>query len=1096
MAFPNPPSKIVPFNSGPVAAHDIGRQFDEHRKGIDNVIRFLRTVVREDGRMVNGSIGIEQLDPALQDQLMKRALDTMNDFLDNVRATTGQAVTSAAEVRAMRAEIAAIQDQTAAALNAAWQANKEVQKRLECIKALAEAPAPRVNDPVPTGMLGPQYSNFYATDEQSSGPLAQDYAQVSIEWAEHLPDTIPPNILAVTAVTGDHWSSRWWANRAASAFGMLAWWYQGAWPQPGPPSTPNTPTGQPLPPGSVYFDTTLGVMMVWNGSTWTNVFKPQAAATQSLYYLATAGQTVFTMLVPDRNGQTFGFNAANPEGLETFVNGVRVEPTFDFTLDIPSSTVTFLRPLSLNSLVIFDLLAPRSSLAPTGSATATVVKPITPDGTTVVFVLAKASDSSALNIAHSEELIVSVDGVLQQPGVAYTASVSTITFVEAPTANAIVFITWLGPASVGAGPPGATGPAGPAGAAGPAGPAGATGPAGPAGSGVPEAPTDGVIYGRKNAGWVAAPTGTSSPPPGPPASASLPLPDVTPHGGAISGQTLACSQGFWSNIPTGYAYQWRRGGTPITGAISATYTLVDADAAFSVDCVVTATNSVGSNSANSNTISVAPLNPYPAANLKALYSTRQLGSVTKCINARRTDGATQDIGFVAGGFDVAGYNTFLAGQQGFVNKWYDQSGAGLDATAVGGVYPSLLVVNNRAYLTFEGQLLNTASSPAVNGDQTVGFAGWSGTGASGAQQIPMGDFAGGNGWFLLANHGAARNPGYYCTGGTYTDATTGNMMAKMPMRWVATRTSGALTVALNGTTLKTVASGQTNPATGSVLAIGGYGTTPSWQGIICELYVYSAALNSTVQGQIDASVAAYFTGLDIDTPYNGNVSSIQLGGNDLLSFGNVLAYDQGQQWTAFGAIQLWGQTLNAEVLFTNANAAPASTCYELWVDPLGRLRVRLINHFGNNLFLGVVGTPAASLIDGKKHIIAASYDGGTPATIANIKIYVDGVSLTTSYEQTNTLGALSIVAAGQNMFVGTQTPGGPNMCGPISFFQIDNIVRPDIASFYPGSATPLPTAGASTKMRLLFTEGAGTTVHDTSSNAFTGTLSASGLWVP
>jgi hypothetical protein len=260
---------------------------------------------------------------------------------------------------------------------------------------------------------------------------------------------------------------------------MLAWWYQGAWPSPGPPSTPNTPSGQPIPPGAMYFDTTLGVMMVWNGSTWVNASKPQAAATQSLYYLAAASQTVFPLTVPDRNGQTFGFNAANPEGLEAFVNGVRVEPTFDFTLDVPSSTIAFLRPLALNTLVIFDLLTPRASLAPSGSATATLLKPITPDGATITFTLARASDSSAINVAHNEELIVSVDGVLQQPAAAYNASASSITFAEAPAASALVFITWLGPAATGAGPPGATGPAGPQGVPGPPGPQGPPGSGGP-----------------------------------------------------------------------------------------------------------------------------------------------------------------------------------------------------------------------------------------------------------------------------------------------------------------------------------------------------------------------------------------------------------------------------------------------------------------------------------------------------------------------------------------------------------------------------------------------------------------------------------------
>ena len=94
---------------------------------------------------------------------------------------------------------------------------------------------------------------------------------------------------------------------------------------------------------------------------------------------------------------------------------------------------------------------------------------------------------------------------------------------------------------------------------------------------------------------------------------------------------------------------------------------------------------------------------------------------------------------------------------------------------------------------------------------------------------------------------------------------------------------------------------------------------------------------------------------------------------------------------------------------------------------------------------------AANLIDGKKHIIAASYDGGTPASLANIKIYVDGVSIPTSYEQTNTLGSLSIVAAGQIMMIGTRDAGRAKHVRPDQLSS-DRQHRSDldIANFYPG----------------------------------------------
>ena len=893
-----------------------------------------------------------------------------------------------------------------------------IEKLAAAVEAMPVAKPREATLPTPT--LYVNAGGPYAGDDAGATATSADYAQVSIEWAEHMPDTIPPNVLAVNAISGDHWSSRWWANRAATIVSVLGQSHTGVISEQLTVTAPNTfslLSNTPVDTGNTMIVAVNGRVfsgcavpppfyasgrnLIWSSTLYgvvpgdeviaryrftAGTAIPMRGRAVSLYYLAAQGQTVFPLSAPDRFSLTYTLSDSST--VQVSRNGARLMPDDGsgkggFT--VVGDTIALLWPAGQDETVAIDVWEQDDSGGPGGGGVTSV-----------------AGRSGDIVLTHADI-----------------------------------------------------------------------------------------------ADWSAATAGFSGgpPPPGPPASASLPLPDVTPHGGAISGQTLSCSQGFWSNIPTGYAYQWRRGGTPITGATAANYTLVDADAAYSVDCVITATNSVGSNSASSNAIAVSPLNPYPATSLKALFSTRQLGAVANCLRVLRASDSTQrDIGFVGGNFDVATYNAFIAGTQGFVTKWYDQSGAGLDASAVGGVYPSLLVVANRAYLTFEGEVLNTASSPAANGDQTVGFAGWSGTGAG--QQIPMGDFAGGNGWFLLANHGAVRNPGYYCTGGTYTDAINANMMAKMPMRWAAKRTSGALAVTLNGVSAASAPSGQTNPATGSVLAIGGYGTTPSWQGIICEAYVYSAALNSTVQGQIDASIAAYFTGLDIDTPYAGGAASVQLGGNDLLSFGNVLQKDQGSPWTAFGAIQIWGQTLNAEVLFTNANPAPASTCYELWVDPLGRLRVRLINHFGNNIFLGVIG--AANVIDGKKHIIAASYDGGSPATIANIKMYVDGVPLTTSYEQTNTLGSNSIVAAGQNMFVGTQTPGGPNMCGPISFFQIDKVARSAayIANYYPGSATPLPPADANTDMRLLFTEASGTSVHDTSVNAFVGTLSSSGLWAP
>lgn len=76
-------------------------------------------------------------------------------------------------------------------------------------------------------------------------------------------------------------------------------------------------------------------------------------------------------------------------------------------------------------------------------------------------------------------------------------------------------------------------------------------------------------------------------------------------GTAVVGQTLSSTTGTWigTPIPT-YTYQWYRGANPISGATSSTYTLVQADATFSVTCVVTATNPAGIASATSNALTI------------------------------------------------------------------------------------------------------------------------------------------------------------------------------------------------------------------------------------------------------------------------------------------------------------------------------------------------------------------------------------------------------------------------------------------------------------------------------------------------------------
>lgn len=83
-------------------------------------------------------------------------------------------------------------------------------------------------------------------------------------------------------------------------------------------------------------------------------------------------------------------------------------------------------------------------------------------------------------------------------------------------------------------------------------------------------------------------------------------------GSSDIGSTLTSTTGTWVGTPViTYAYQWKQNGNDIVGETGSTYVIVSADYLKSITCDVTATNSVGSTSASSNSIiatATAPVN--------------------------------------------------------------------------------------------------------------------------------------------------------------------------------------------------------------------------------------------------------------------------------------------------------------------------------------------------------------------------------------------------------------------------------------------------------------------------------------------------------
>jgi hypothetical protein len=81
---------------------------------------------------------------------------------------------------------------------------------------------------------------------------------------------------------------------------------------------------------------------------------------------------------------------------------------------------------------------------------------------------------------------------------------------------------------------------------------------------------------------------------------SAPVLSLAPgiSGAAVEGQTLSASAGSWTGAtPMSYAYQWQHDGANISGANASTYALGSRDVGYQMDVVVSASNSLGSNSA-------------------------------------------------------------------------------------------------------------------------------------------------------------------------------------------------------------------------------------------------------------------------------------------------------------------------------------------------------------------------------------------------------------------------------------------------------------------------------------------------------------------
>lgn len=299
------------------------------------------------------------------------------------------------------------------------------------------------------------------TDAAADAKLAAAAANWARYWAGHVPTEIPPSIISAQGLTGQHFSARYWAERAEGAFGSLSALYIGVHPNHAT-ATASKPPGTLL-VGSIYYNSASQQPFVWDGATWHQFWQPQVAMAATLHYRSAPGQNAQRLDVGDLFGHSYRLNGVAPEPVAVHVNGLLLQPSRatppvmgEYAVNAATNTLTFTQPLAADALITVDILTPPAQIShglvqilpvqdinvdPTTNA------PGRQDGTRTAFSLVVAATGAPLAMTNPEELLVSVDGVIQHPGRDYTVNADAIQFLAAPAADARVWINWYVPAA-------------------------------------------------------------------------------------------------------------------------------------------------------------------------------------------------------------------------------------------------------------------------------------------------------------------------------------------------------------------------------------------------------------------------------------------------------------------------------------------------------------------------------------------------------------------------------------------------------------------------------------------------------------------------
>jgi hypothetical protein len=214
----------------PTPGNWLDSEFGQTYQGLKAIIAWAGCALNTDGTLRPGTVGKAQLQPGSFDSVARQVVAEVQPLVAGA-----QEAVQTAKLSAVRATEGAI-------------TVSELARGVEYARTVAQLAAEQtcedaINaaEALERTLATAQTIDNSANDSARASAVAQDYAVLSAAWAEHMPDTIPPNILAANDLTGAHWSARWWANHAAELVQNIA---EGP-PGPEGPAGPAGPAGPP-----------------------------------------------------------------------------------------------------------------------------------------------------------------------------------------------------------------------------------------------------------------------------------------------------------------------------------------------------------------------------------------------------------------------------------------------------------------------------------------------------------------------------------------------------------------------------------------------------------------------------------------------------------------------------------------------------------------------------------------------------------------------------------------------------------------------------------------------------------------------------------